>query len=60
MYALLALMATVLTSFLPVLNKRLRRDARPAFVAWAINAFQFPSYFSSPFHQNLSLGQVLT
>jgi hypothetical protein len=43
MYALLALSARVLTSLLPVLNKRILRDARPAFVAWAINAFQFPS-----------------
>ncbi len=42
MYALLALIATVLTSFLPILNKRILRDARPAFVAWAINAFSIP------------------
>ncbi len=42
MYALLALTATVLTSFLPILNKRILRDARPAFVAWAINAFSLP------------------
>src|SRR6266702_7854354 len=30
MAALLALVATTLTSFLPILNKRLLRDARPA------------------------------
>jgi drug/metabolite transporter (DMT)-like permease len=42
MYALLALTATVLTSFLPILNKRILRDARPALVAWAINAFSLP------------------
>ena len=42
MYALLALTATVLTSFLPILNKQILRDARPALVAWAINAFSLP------------------
>src|SRR5260370_1492334 len=42
MYALLALTATVLTSFLPILNKRILRDVGPAFVAWAINAFSLP------------------
>lgn len=42
MYVLLALTATVLTSFLPILNKRILRDARPALVAWAINAFSLP------------------
>lgn len=42
MYALLALAATVLTSLLPILNKRLLRDARPALVAWAINAASLP------------------
>ena len=42
MYALLALIATVLTSLLPILNKQLLRDARPALVAWAINAFSLP------------------
>ena len=42
MYALLALTATVLTSLLPILNKRILRDARPALVAWAINAFSLP------------------
>ena len=42
MYALLALTATVLTSFLPILNKRILQDARPALVAWAINAFSLP------------------
>src|SRR2546422_8071915 len=42
MYALLALTATVLTSLLPILNKWILRDARPALVAWAINAFSLP------------------
>jgi hypothetical protein len=42
MYALLALVATVFTSFLPILNKRLLSDARPALVAWAINTFSLP------------------
>ncbi len=34
MAALLALVATLLTSFLPILNKHLLRDARPALGAW--------------------------
>lgn len=42
MYALLALVATILTSLLPILNKRILNDARPALVAWAINAFSLP------------------
>lgn len=42
MWAILALSATLLTSFLPILNKRLLRDARPALVAWAINAASLP------------------
>lgn len=42
MYALLALTATILTSFLPVLNKRILQDTRPALVAWAMNAFALP------------------
>src|SRR5215472_2347153 len=42
MWAVLALSATVLTSWLPILNKRLLRDARPALVAWAINAASLP------------------
>ena len=42
MYALLALSDTVLTSFLPILNKRILHDARPALVAWAINTFSLP------------------
>ena len=42
MAALLALIATILTSFLPILNKRLLRDARPALVAWGINAASLP------------------
>jgi len=39
---LLALVATVLTSFLPILNKRILRDARPALVAWVTNATSLP------------------
>ncbi len=42
MAALLALVATTLTSFLPILNKRLLRDARPALVAWIVNAASLP------------------
>lgn len=42
MWAVLALSATVLTSILPILNKRLLLDARPALVAWAINAASLP------------------
>lgn len=42
MYVFLALSATVLTSLLPILNKQILRDARPALVAWAINAFSLP------------------
>jgi drug/metabolite transporter (DMT)-like permease len=42
MSALLALVATVLTSFLPILNKHILRDARPPLVAWAINAASLP------------------
>ena len=42
MVALLALVATILTSFLPILNKRLLRDTRPALVAWIINAASLP------------------
>src|SRR5437879_5159102 len=42
MWAVLALVATVLTSFLPILNKQLLRDTRPALVAWAINAASLP------------------
>jgi drug/metabolite transporter (DMT)-like permease len=40
--ALFALVATVLTSFLPILNKRILRDARPAMVAWVTNAASLP------------------
>jgi drug/metabolite transporter (DMT)-like permease len=39
---LLAFIATVITSFLPILNKRILRDARPALVAWIINAASLP------------------
>lgn len=42
MAAFLALIATVLTSFLPILNKHLLRDARPALVAWITNAASLP------------------
>ncbi len=42
MAALLALVATILTSFLPILNKRLLQDARPALVAWVVNAASLP------------------
>lgn len=42
MSAFLALIATILTSFLPILNKRLLRDARPALVAWMINVGSLP------------------
>jgi hypothetical protein len=42
MYVLLALLATALTSFLPILSKFLLRDMRPAQVAWAINAASLP------------------
>jgi len=42
MSALFALVATVLTSFFPILNKYLLRDMRPAFVAWIINAASLP------------------
>ncbi|MDQ6643048.1 MAG: DMT family transporter [Chloroflexota bacterium] len=42
MAALLALVATILTSFLPILNKHILRDARPALVAWVINAASLP------------------
>ncbi len=42
MSALLALAATLLTSFLPILNKHLLRDARPARVAWIVNAASLP------------------
>ena len=42
MATLLAFVATILTSFLPILNKRILRDARPALVAWVINAVSLP------------------
>jgi len=42
MAALLAFVATILTSLLPILNKRLLRDARPALVAWIVNAASLP------------------
>ncbi len=42
MSILLALVATILTSFLPILNKRILRDARPALVAWVVNAASLP------------------
>ncbi len=42
MSALFALIAAVLTSFLPICNKALLRDARPTMVAWIINAASLP------------------
>jgi uncharacterized membrane protein len=42
MSALFALVATVLTSFLPILNKYLLHDTRPALVAWITNAASLP------------------
>lgn len=42
MATLFALVATVLTSFLPILNKRILRDARPVLVAWVVNAASLP------------------
>jgi drug/metabolite transporter (DMT)-like permease len=42
MSVLLTLVATILTSFLPILNKRILRDARPALVAWVVNAASLP------------------
>src|SRR5258708_10044909 len=42
MAVLFALVATVLTSFLPILNKYVLRDARPALVAWITNTASLP------------------
>ncbi len=42
MSTLFALVATILTSFLPICNKYLLRDAAPAAVAWIINAASLP------------------
>src|SRR5712692_1559134 len=42
MSTLFALVAMFLTSFLPILNKHLLRNARPALVAWSINAASLP------------------
>jgi drug/metabolite transporter (DMT)-like permease len=42
MAMLLALTATVLTSWLPVATKLMVRDARPEVVAWAINLASLP------------------
>src|SRR5215471_11282528 len=42
MAALLALVATVLTSLFPILNKYLLRDARPTLVAWITNTASLP------------------
>lgn len=39
---LFALLATLLTSWLPILNKRLLQGAHPALVAWAVNAASLP------------------
>ena len=42
MSAFFALVATVLTSMLPILNKLILRDARPSQVAWITNATSLP------------------
>ena len=42
MSTLLALVATILTSFLPIFNKYILRDARPALVVWVTNAASLP------------------
>jgi uncharacterized membrane protein len=42
MSLLFALVAAVLTSFLPLLNKYLLRESRPAVVAWITNAASLP------------------
>ena len=42
MAALCALIATILTSWLPILNKHILQDVRPALVAWMINAASLP------------------
>ncbi len=41
-WVVLALSATILTSFLPICNKRLLQSVSPAFVAWAVNAASLP------------------
>jgi hypothetical protein len=50
MPALFALVATALTSFLPILNKQLLRETRQARVAWVTNAVS---------HASLPLGNVI-
>jgi len=42
MWVVFALIATALTSLLPICNKRLLRDMLPALVAWAINGASIP------------------
>jgi drug/metabolite transporter (DMT)-like permease len=42
MWVVLALIAMLLTSFLPICTKQLLRDAPAALVAWAINAISLP------------------
>lgn len=42
MWVVFALIATALTSLLPICNKRLLRDTKPSIVAWAINAASIP------------------
>ena len=42
MAVLFSLIATLLTSFLPILNKRLLQDTRPTIVALCINAASLP------------------
>jgi uncharacterized membrane protein len=42
MWVVFALIATALTSLLPICNKRLLRETPPSIVAWAINAASIP------------------
>lgn len=49
MYILFALFSTVLTSFLPILNKQLLRDIPPTLVAWAVNALSLPALATGSF-----------
>src|SRR5215467_9295014 len=42
MWVVFALVATALTSLLPICNKRLLRNTKPSIVAWAINVSSIP------------------
>src|SRR5262245_20035174 len=42
MWLLLALAAALLTSFLPIVNKRLLADTPVSVVAWAVNGLSLP------------------